>query len=314
MQISEKEIISFAKKYLKQRDLIELGIGHDCAAIRLGRDKYILATTDQLIEGVHFQANCPVAKIARKLLARNLSDIAAAGGGKNFFALCTIALSSDTHEPNSIKNWFKSFFRALGKYSKKFEVSVCGGDIAKIASGQGKVLTLSLMAEARKEKLCSRSGACDGDLLFGTGYFGNSFKSGHHYNFEPRLREAEFLSGRFTRTMTDISDGLLTDAFHLAESSGLGIILYPEKIPLRRGADLRSALSEGEDYELLFAVSPKDAEKLEKAWRFKTRLSELGIFSKSCKGKIMTEEGINLLSVYCSGYDHFARILTKQSL
>ena len=301
--MNEKEILSNAFKYLRQNNKILVAPGHDCAAIKITEKKLIIATADQLIEGIHYSRNTSPAKIARKLIARNLSDIAAAGGAKNLFALCTIALSND--RKIKIKKWFDEFFASLGKYSAKFGLTICGGDIAKIAKPKQSVITMSLFGESSEKKICTRAGAKAGDLLLATGKFGNSCKSNHHIEFTPRIIEADFLSGKYTNTMIDVSDGLLIDSSRLAEASGLGIILDTKHIPLRKGADIKSALSEGEDYELLFALSPKKLKELKEKWPFPTKLTTIGKFAKIAKGKVFSEEGIDLISKFDSGFDHF---------
>jgi thiamine-monophosphate kinase len=302
--MSEKDILQKAFRHLRQRGEIVVPPGHDCAVIRTGKGECLAATADQLIEGVHYKADSAPAKIAIKLLRRNLSDIAACGA-EPFFALATVALSSSNNTAAAEK-WFDGFFRALGRESAKWKVSVCGGDIAKIAKKKGtSVLTMSLFGKISDGKFCVRGGAKSGDILFCTGEFGNSFKSGHHMNFTPRVREGRFLAGKWTRTMIDVSDGLLRDASRLAEASGKGLVVFTDKIPRRRGAAaLKSALGDGEDYELLFAVSERRAERLIKEWPFKTRLSRIGYFT-SDKSGIFSAAGDNLREKFGMGYDHF---------
>ncbi len=299
--MTENEILKNAFGHLGQAGNIVLPPGHDCAAVETAGGLLLIGTADQLIEGIHYEKGTAPAKIARKLLARNLSDIAASGGAGRLFALCTVALGGE----EDCGKWFGQFFRALGREASRWKVSVCGGDIARNARNGNTVLALSLFGETSRKKLCRRSGARPGDILFATGEFGNSFKSGHHLDFTPRLEEAEFLSGRYTNTMIDTSDGLLLDAGRIAEASGLGIRLDTAMIPFRKGATLESALGEGEDYELLFAVREERSRALTRNWPFRTSLTPVGSFAKIAKGSIISSDGEDLLAKFAKGYDHF---------
>ncbi len=262
----------------------------------------MVSTADQLIEGIHYEKGSSPAKIAKKLIRRNMSDIAACGGAFSLFALCTVALGErvvDNHK------WFNEFFCSLGREAKKWNLSICGGDIAKIASGENTVLSMTIVGETSEKRLCRRSGAEDGDILFCTGEFGNSFRSGHHLDFEPRIKEAEFLAGKYSNTMIDVSDGFLLDAGRLAEASGRSLILSTEALRLRDGATLKSALSEGEDYELLFAVSKRKSKTLMKTWPFKTKLTAVGTFALGKVGRVFDLRGVDLIAKYGGGYEHF---------
>ncbi|HPN83769.1 MAG TPA: thiamine-phosphate kinase [Victivallales bacterium] len=303
--MAEKEILKKAFTQLKQGKNIFLPPGDDCAAIKIGEGRLLIATADQLIEGVHYKKNTAPAKIAKKLLNRNLSDIAACGGAKSLFAICTIALGKNCFQGKSSEKFFEEFFRYLGKESAKCGVSVCGGDIAKIANAPVAVFSMTILGETSEKTLCRRSGAKAGDILFCTGEFGNSFDSGHHLAFVPRLEEAEFISNKYSRTMIDVSDGLLIDAERLAEASRLGIVISPDRIPLRNGASLKSALTEGEDYELLFAVPANKSEELIRNWEFNTKLTKIGYFKKLKSSKIVDNEGEDLIAKFGKGYDHF---------
>ena len=166
----------------------------------------------------------------------------------------------------------------------------------------GEALSLTILGKVEREKLCLRKNVREGDLLFSTGCFGNSFRSGHHLHFRPRLAEARFLAGDFTCAMQDVSDGLLKDAARLAEASELALVLEPERIPLREGAVLPDALTDGEDYELLFAVPEDRCTALEKAWPFPdTPLSRIGRFTRGTPGSISGVPNCQLET----GYDHF---------
>lgn len=275
---------------------VMVGPGDDCAVLDLGMRDLVLAAVDQVISKVHYLEGCPPSYVAGKLLKRNISDIAAMGG------LPTHALLSLAVNPMD-EEWLTLFHEAMAKFSKVYGISVVGGDMARLFA-PGEVLSLTILGKVEREKLCLRSGAKKNDLLYATGSFGNSFYSGHHLEFTPRLEEARFLAGDFTRAMQDVSDGLLKDSARMAEASGLALVLEPEKIPLRRGATVEAALTNGEDYELLFAVPPSLAFRLERAWSFPTVLTRIGRFVEGTPGQVTGIGELNL-SQKPTGYDHF---------
>lgn len=290
---------SFTKKLaamFPQGSDVMVGPGDDCAVLDLGAKDLILAAVDQVISKVHYLEGCPPSYVAGKLLKRNISDIAAMGG------LPTHALLSLAVNPMD-EEWLTRFHEAMAKFAKVYGVSVIGGDMARLFV-PGEVLSLTILGKVEREKLCLRSGAKKNDLLYVTGSFGNSFYSGHHLEFTPRLEEGRFLAGDFTHAMQDVSDGLLKDAARMAEASGLALKLEPEKIPLRRGASVEAALTNGEDYELLVAVPPSLAFRLERAWSFPTALTRIGKFVEGTPGQVTGIEELNL-SQKTTGYDHF---------
>ena len=276
------------------------GIGDDCAVLDLenGNGKLFLYAADQVIENRHYLPETPPGMVAKKLLKRNISDIAAMGG-KPLFALVTIAA-------NPLSNEFLTpFYEGLKEEAEKYQVRIAGGDTARLpyppplpGSHNSCVATLSIFGEVPREKLSLRSNARNGDLLYATGSFGNSFASSHHLSFTPRLKEASFLAGKFTNAMMDVSDGLAMDSSRLAASSQLSLTLFPEKIPLREGATLESALREGEDYELIFAIPPEKESRLLKEWQLDTKLTCIGKFEEksSCNISAYNMQG---------GFDHF---------
>lgn len=276
---------------------VMVGPGDDCAVLDNGSDTLILAAADQLISSVHYLEGCPPAYAARKLLNRNISDIAAMGGLPTH-ALVTLAVNPLDEE------WLMDFHKALAETANEYNISVIGGDIARLFT-RGEVTSLTILGKVERRKLCLRSAAKPGDRLYVTGEFGNSFHSGHHLEFRPRVEEARFLAGRFTHALMDVSDGLLKDALRMASASGCALSLDPERVPLRRGASREGALTDGEDYELLIAAAPSDAIELEKSWCFpKTPLNCIGSFTEGPAGTVSGLELINL-SKLKTGFDHF---------
>ncbi len=287
---------------LKQGEEIIIGPGDDCAAINIeGQEKLFLTAVDQLISDVHYNSNSTTPeRIAAKLLKRNISDIAAMGGYPTN-ALLTIATN------NMDENWLKKFFTGLSTEAEKWNVSICGGDISSLKEKNIFMSTLTINGWVKNKNICTRTNAKLGEMLYATGSFGNSYLSEHHLDFTPRIKEAEFLAGNFTRTMIDVSDGLLIDLLRVAEMSNVSIILNIEDIPRRDNVSVQNALADGEDYELLFTVPENKVNKMLETWPFKNvKLTKLGVVTEEAPARITNPAGENLLEIYQCGYDHLA--------
>jgi len=278
--------------------------GDDCAGLRISRGRLLLVAIDQIIGGRHYLLEGPGAakpeEVGRKLLARNLSDIAAMGG-RPLYCLVASAFS-----PLHDENWVRRFFEGIIELAREFEVLMIGGDLAVTPADDAA--SLVILGEAPEKKVVRRSGARPGDILCSTGRFGRAVATGHHLAFKPRCREGEWLaSNGYARAMIDVSDGLLLDARRLCRSSGTGLRLNTDHIPLRGpGTSLREALTDGEDYELLFAVAKKKMVKLAAAWPFEeTPLTTIGEFVASDTPVIRDSEGALLAFEGGEGFDHF---------
>jgi thiamine-monophosphate kinase len=267
--------------------------GDDCAVVRdaLRGGKYLLLKTDCVIEGRHFSPATPAAQVGWKALARPLSDIAACAG-RPLHALVTIALPADTTTARA-----RGIYRGLGRCAVEFGVLVVGGETARTEGPA--FISVSLTGEVAPKRCCLRSGGRAGDALFVTGQLGGSLASGHHLNFRPRLVEARWLAKNFdVHAMMDLSDGLGADLPRLALASGVGFQIDREQLPRAAGVSDEQALTDGEDYELLFSLPAPDALELSARWPEKfpdvalTRIGEL------------TEAGTR--TELPRGYDHFA--------
>lgn len=239
---------------------VVVGPGDDAAVVRAGGDAPLLAVTvDQLIEGRHYEPRrleSPEGRdlVARKAIARSISDLAAMGAAPHW-SLATAAL------PGSFKH-ADDLFDRMARWASHWECPLVGGDIA---STEGP-LTLTVTAaggfasdpDARGPVL--RSHATPGDLVCVTGSLGGWLESEHHLRFEPRVIEAAWLArtlGPHLGAMIDLSDGLGRDAARLADASGVRLELDADRLPPRRsGLTLESMLGDGEDYELCFTLRP----------------------------------------------------------
>lgn len=224
------------------------GIGDDCAVLPPSRHPR-LVTVDPVIYGEHFDASLSPRAVGMKLLKRNLSDIAAMGGRPTE---AVIALALD---PSVSLAWVKGFYLGLATTARAHQVSLVGGDVATLRGGL--VATLTLLGEASSPRVLTRQGGQPRDHLFVTGRLGGSLPSGRHWKFQPRLAEGRWLAARLdVHSMLDLSDGLAKDVLTLA-SPGLTPALDPTALPLHRHVTLAQALTDGEDYELLFTVAEK---------------------------------------------------------
>lgn len=231
------------------------GIGDDAAVIKWTKDKYLLFTCDMLIEGVHFDLRKATPfQIGWKALARNISDIAAMGGMPKY-ALVSVGL--DAKLPVRFAD---EIYRGLASIARIFRVNIVGGDTVK--SGN-LVIDVSLIGYVEKKNLVSRSGAKPGDVILVTGSIGGSIK-GKHLNFVPRAAEARRLVKGFkVNSMIDISDGLLLDLQRILSASRAGARIYEDAVPVSgKAGSLSEAVRDGEDFELLFTMSAKEARRL----------------------------------------------------
>jgi thiamine-monophosphate kinase len=215
-------------------------------------------------------------------MARNLSDIAAMGGTPRW-AVVSLGL-----RPRTPVRYVQQLYAGLTAIAGKFGCRIGGGDTARVRGEQFIVVTLV----GHADRPILRSGARVGDAVFVTGKLGGSFKSGKHLTFTPRIREARWLTKHFRiHAMLDISDGLASDLQRLVESSRVGFDICSKKIPVN--GSLRAALTDGEDFELLFTVSPRDAGKL------CHKFYEIG---RVIKKPVVLLDGKPLSA---QGYDHF---------
>ena len=241
--LNELTLINSFLPLLPVNGSIITGAGDDCAVLKWNGKEDLLVTVDQLIRDIHFLPDTDPGRAGAKLVRRNLSDIAAMGG-KPLWAVVTLAAKEVSQA------YLTAFMKGVSEECAKYQVAVAGGDVSSLTS-PGLVTTLTLAGSVPRGQAVLRSGARPGETLYVTGPVGNSFLSEHHLDFTPRLDLAEFLR-REASAALDISDGFLMDSRRLAERSKVDLEIFVEKIPLRQGAKLPEALSDGEDYELLF--------------------------------------------------------------
>lgn len=278
----------------REHPQIVAGIGDDCAAVRgpVG-GHLLLLKTDCVVEGRHFLPSDPAVAVGWKAACRAVSDIAACGGEPRWVLMTCVI------RPGQSGRWLTGVYRGIEKAARRFGFKVVGGETSSTAGPA--VLNVAMTGEVARRDFLTRSGGRPGDAIFVSGTLGNAVASGAHLRFVPRLEQARWLVKSFrVHAMMDVSDGLAADLPRLARASGTGFRIDPDLVPRRRGASLRQALGEGEDFELLFAVAPGDADRLAAAWRRKfprVRLTRIGELAK--RGVAVGFGGVR-------GFDHFA--------
>jgi thiamine-monophosphate kinase len=270
------------------------GIGDDAAVIDIG-DKYMLVTTDILLEGIHFDLSyTPLRHLGYKAVAVNLSDIAAMNGIAKQITV-TIGLSNRI-SVEAIDELYEGIKFACDNYN----VDLIGGDTS--ASTSGFVISITAIGFVDKDKIAYRNGAKPNDILCVTGDLGAAYfglqtleREKQVYlanpNMQPELTEKEYLVGKLLRpeartdiihelfdkgvvpsSMIDISDGLASELLHICTKSGVGAMVFEDKLPIEditmlaatefNVSPITAALNGGEDYQLLFTVKQSDFDKI----------------------------------------------------
>jgi thiamine-monophosphate kinase len=276
-RVGEDRLLAQILPRLPRGRKVIAGAGDDCAVVDLdGQGKLSLLKTDCVVAGVHFSAKADAESVGWKAMARTLSDFAAMSGVPQFALVTLIA-------PRVTKvAWVKKLYRGLNKAAQKFGVTIVGGETS---STRGPVVvSVSAIGFVEKNRCVSRAGGRVGDALFVTGRLGASIR-GRHLRFIPRITESRWLTKNFSiHAMMDLSDGLGADLPRMARASKVGFRIEMKRLPLAPGAKINNAVSDGEDYELLFAISPRHRTRLEKSWRKefpRVALTFIGRFSQT---------------------------------
>ena len=271
---------------------VTAGAGDDCAIVESPGNKNLLVLkTDCVVEKIHFAPATDPIRVGWKAMMRPLSDFAALSAVPQF-ALITLIVPVIRST-----SWVKKLYRGLQRAGSRFDVGIIGGETS--ATRGPSVISVSVSGFVEKGRWISRDGGKNGDDLFVTGRLGGSLR-GKHLRFVPRINESRWLTKNFSvHAMMDLSDGLGADLPRLAAASKLGLKIDMEKLPLARGAKIDDAISDGEDYELLFATSPRDRKRLQRDWHKefpRLRLTRIGSLNR--KSKIENPK-------LRSGYVHF---------
>jgi len=308
MKQSEFAYLGWIQKHLRYQPDVLVGSGDDAAVLRLNKHQRLLATCDMIVEGVDFKLRTATARqIGYKSLAISLSDLAAMGGVDGpIYALMSVAF-----KPNTPDRFAKELFIGMKSLADKFDVAIVGGDVSSTSGPL--TINSTLLGSVTKLKSLLRSGARTGDAIMVTDKLGGSIL-GKHLSFTPRLKEALLLNQSYKiNSMMDISDGLLIDLNHILSSSNKGALLYEYAIPISKSAyrlgrsnALKHALTDGEDFELLFTASPKEAERIIKDRRLKVPVTIIGQITNK-QGMYIQGLDKQTRLLKPSGYEHFNR-------
>ena len=314
---------------------LALGIGDDAAAFRQSNGRQTLITTDLLVEDIDFlRASSPPELLGHKALAVSLSDIAAMGARPRW-ALSSLGVPQEIWDGDFVSKFYEGFFALADAY----DVRLIGGDLSR--SPEKIVIDSIVLGECGSEQEVPRSGASPGDLLFVTGTLGGSaaglrlLKRGvrigtdrpdepqwpliqelllQHLRPSPRVGWGLVIGEeRLATAMIDISDGLSSDLHHLCRESKVGAMIDIARLPLdgrvvelcsRRALDpLLLALNGGEDFELLFTVTPSNVSKLPVKVDG-VSLTHIGEIGNASEG-VRIREGSHVSNLEPQGWQHF---------
>jgi thiamine-monophosphate kinase len=278
----ERDFVRWLCTRLPQHSRLSMGIGDDAAILRLSAGANLVATTDMLMDGVDFMLpQHDAERIGRKALAVNLSDLAAMAA-RPVAALVSVALPQQGGERLA-----RRLYEGMLPLTAEFDCPIAGGDTN---SWDGPlVISVTALGEVPHDRRWLRSGARPGDAILVTGEFGGSIL-GRQFDFQPRVKEALWLAEHSNvHAAIDVSDGLSLDVSRICDASDCGAEIDLRRIPVSAAAEelarqdgtipLNQALGDGEDFELILAVSQSEADKLLAQQPLGVRLTQIGHFT-----------------------------------
>ena len=333
-EIGEFGLIKHLTQNIELKNNTIKGVGDDAAVLNPTTGKVTLVSTDLLLEGVHFDLSYfPLKHLGYKAVSVNASDIYAMNGTPK-----QITVSVGMSSKFSVEA-IAEIYEGINLACEKYKIDLVGGDTT--ASKQGLIISVSVIGEANENEVVYRNGAQEFDLICVSGDLGGAYAgfqllerekrvfidnpqmqpdlAGHDYILERQLKpEArkdiiEFFKAMEIQptSMIDVSDGLASELFHISEQSKVGVTIYEDKIPIdattynmARELDLDptlTALSGGEDYELLFTIKQSDYSKLENHPDF----TVIGHVTKAEEGLHMISKGGQKHALKAQGWKAF---------
>lgn len=303
--MKETDFHIWLKETLPQSKDLRVGLGDDAAIIRTSGDLAVAA--DLLVEGVHFDRDQASAEqIGAKAVNRNFSDMAAMG-----MAPAWLIVSAAV--PKGIGDGFiKKLTLGMADAAKAFDASIVGGDTSR--SLGGLMINVTVLGKAMGMDPITRGGAQPKDRILVTHDLGGSLL-GKHLDFTPRVKEGMFLNQNYrVSAMIDISDGLGLDLSRILDASNKGARVEALRIPISQAAQemsktsgrtpLQHALSDGEDFELLFTLAPQHADRLIQDQNRFFEITDIGeILDQPDKRTVRMQN--KSFPLKKEGYDHF---------
>jgi thiamine-monophosphate kinase len=322
MALTEFTLIDrYFRNCTPKRPDVRLGVGDDAALLDSPAGCDLVAAIDTLVDGVHFPHGCPPRSVGHRVLAVNLSDLAAMGA-KPAWALLALTL------PNINEDWLSEFAAGFSDLARSHDVALVGGDTT---SGP-LCATVQILGHVPRSQALLRSGARPGDVVFVSGTPGDAaaglaveqgrlqtdagaatYLRKRFLYPTPRLALGKSLRG-YASACIDVSDGLLGDAGKLAHASGCGVDIEYKDLPVSESlveavGDERArefALTGGDDYELCFTVRAASVSKLRQElpperWGY----SPIGVIRETPDAAVMNNG--NVMEFSHSGYDHFGK-------
>jgi len=295
---------------------VAVGVGDDCALLRVPQGYELAASIDTLVAGVHFYPDCDPEGLGHKSLAVGLSDLAAMGAEP---AWATLSLTL----PESDAAWLDAFSRGFARLARKHGVALVGGDTTR----GPLTITVQVHGVVPTATAVLRRSARPGDLVWVSGTLGDAglalclleagesiseFLRGRLERPTPRVELGLALRGIAT-AMIDLSDGLAADLGHVLAASGVGAEIRLPDLPLSRevsdrlaaDADWELPLAAGDDYELCFCVPEQErARIMALTERLGIRIQAVGRIRPEAGLRCLREDG-SVRDLGQSGYDHF---------